>query len=74
MGYKNRSLALLGAAKNIVQYQNFYDQWIVTSTIEECIQQQYPRFNHDPKRLASSMARANPPCDDHTFINLKGIY
>ena len=74
MGHESKSSALLSAAENIVNYKNLYDQWIVTSTIEECIQQQYPGFDHDPKRMASSMARAIPSCDDHTFINLKGIY
>jgi len=68
------SQALLAAAENVVKYNNLYDQWIVTSTIEAGICRQYPEFDHDPTRLASSMTRAIPACDDFTFINPKGIY
>ena len=68
------SQALLAAAENVVKYQNLYEQWIVTSTIEACICWQYPELNHNPNRLPSSMARAVPACDDFTFINPKGIY
>ena len=71
---KSPSMALLAAAENVVKYQNIYDQWIATSTIEACICRQYPGLNHNPKGLPSSMARAIPACDDFTFINPKGIY
>ena len=68
------SQALLAAAENVVKYQNFYDQWIVTSTIEACIQRQYPGFDYNPSRLPSSMAWAVTACDDFTVVNNKGIY
>ena len=74
MGYKNNSSALLGAAENIINYKNPYDQWIITSTIEACIVHQYSGLDHDPKKLPTSLARELPCCDEFTFTNMKGIY
>ena len=74
MGHKTKSSALLGAAENIVNYKNLYDQWIVTSTIEACIIQQYPDLDHDPKQLANALSRSHPSCEDFTTANSKGIY
>ena len=71
---KSPSMALLAAAENVVKYQNIYDKWIATSTIEASICRQYPGLDHNPNRLSTSMTRAIPACDDFTFINPKGIY
>ena len=74
MVYKSKSSAHLGAAENIIKYNNLYDRWIVTSTIEACIIHQYPDLDHDPKKLASSMAGLLPCCDKFSFPNSTGIY
>mmetsp|Transcript_48320 Transcript_48320/g.52232 ORF Transcript_48320/g.52232 Transcript_48320/m.52232 type:complete len:247 (-) Transcript_48320:203-943(-) len=74
MGLKNKSSALLAAAENIIKYNNLYDRWIVTSTIEACIIYQYPDLDHDPNRLASSLAGMLPCCDEFSFPNSIGIY
>ena len=74
MVYKSNAAALLGASQNIIKYNNLYDQWIITSTIEACIIHQCPDLEHDPNRLASSLAAMLPCCDEFSFPNSTGIY
>ena len=74
MGLTSKAMALLAAAENIVKYNHLYDRWIVTWTIEACIIHHYPGLDHDPNRLASSLAGMLPCCDEFSFPNSTGIY